>query len=221
MRRIFIGANNTNAGKTLVTRAIAASMSRKGARVAALKPIETGVSEAPSDAVALADACQNPSLVQLPGFVRRKLALAPYACALLGEPAIDFTRLISAIEVASSGVDFALVEGAGGVLTPIDEQHSMADLAVAIEADCVLVARDELGALSTTLSAVESLHLRRANVSAIVLTRHGDAFAMNKEILRRRLPNVPVLSFSITDETTDALAIEAERSGLIRTLLGQ
>lgn len=221
MSRFFVTANNTSAGKTLVGRGISANMVRKGARVAALKPIETGVVATAEDAVALANACKNPDLAQLPEFIRYRLPLAPYACSLLGEPAIDVGRLVAAIDRASDGTELVLVEGAGGVLSPINEGLSMADFAVAIDADCLLVARDELGAISTTLSAFESLQSRGARVRAVVLTKRDDEFAMNNEILRTRLANVPVLSFSIADESEAALAEEAERSGLIRTLLGR
>src|SRR5690349_14088900 len=114
---LFITATGTGAGKTFVSRGLACELTRSGRRVAALKPLETGIAPAsnplPSgvsqlaptpipDATQLARACGRPELAQAAGFYRAALPVAPYAAALAsGEPPPDLSALVTAIASAA------------------------------------------------------------------------------------------------------------------------
>ena len=80
MKGLFISGASTGVGKTFVTRSLAAALTAQNRRVAAIKPVETGMKdEASSDAAALARACGRPEVANDPGFYRGKLAVSPYA----------------------------------------------------------------------------------------------------------------------------------------------
>ena len=64
-RGLFITATGTDCGKTWLTRGLARALTQRGLRVAALKPIETGVVDRPLDATALAQAAGEPALAGL------------------------------------------------------------------------------------------------------------------------------------------------------------
>lgn len=222
MSSLFVSGTGTNVGKTLVGRGLARAATRASHRTAALKPIETGCDPHPLDAIALAKACGHPSLAFAPGFYRARAALAPYAATLGGEaPPPSLEHLVDSVHQAADTFHVKLVEGAGGLFTPIDEVHRIADLVGALGIPLLLVARDELGSLSQVIAA----HLAGASVgvraTAVVLTHAGERFPQNAEILRTHLGrSVPVFSFDISHADDDALANECEREGLTQKLLG-
>lgn len=210
---LFISATGTNVGKTWVTRGLARALLQKKLRVAAIKPIETGVSPSPADAHALGQACKRPELAHAPGLYRAIPPVTPYAAELEGHTPVDPEALVQTIQELCVGSDIALIEGAGGLLAPITQQKTNADLALALEAPLLLVARDALGTLSHTLTAVESARHRGLALVGIVLVQGpwsaGDAScSTNLRILRERV-HVPVVSFPASDDDDNELAQSA------------
>lgn len=226
MRGLFISSTGTNAGKTYVTRGLSAAMHARGRRVVALKPLETGVVDlALSDAYALARSCGRPELAEYPGFYRAKSPLAPYAAHLEGEPAAPQVRsLVDAVHYAARGSEFALVEGAGGLLVPLDRRQNMADLTAALGLPLVLVAPNTLGVLSYTLTAAECARARGIELRAVVLVdpAHPEAepsTRTNAKILDERL-GAPVFEFPwVGIDSDEALAQAANTSALVDLLL--
>ena len=171
MKGAFITATGTGVGKTWLATALASACVQRGKHVAAIKPIETGVDPDPVDALALAHACGDDSLARAAGLYRAKEPLAPYAIEMRGGPSIgSLHALAKRVRELASDADYAIVEGAGGVLVPLDREHTIADFAALLDLQTVLVARNALGVLSYTLTAVEALRKRKISVRAIVLT---------------------------------------------------
>lgn len=200
MKGAFVTATGTGVGKTWIATALARACVDRGKHVAAIKPIETGVDPEPLDALALARASGDESLATAVGLYRAKEPLAPYAIEKRGGPAVGSLRaLAKRIRELSAGSDYLIVEGAGGVLVPLDREHTIADLAAELDLQTVLVARDALGVLSYTLTAVEALRKRNVSVRAIVLNHverdHEDDLSRrsNAEVLTDYLPRIPVL----------------------------
>ena len=216
----FVTATGTSAGKTWMARGLARALVRSGRPVAALKPIETGCTPDPSDAVALARACAQPALAFAPGLYRAPQPLAPHAVWLeTGAPPPDLVPLARLTHTLAGDGEFVLVEGAGGLLTPVDAAHTLADFALALALPLVLVAPDALGVISHVLTAIESARARRLRVIAVVLCTHGTSAddpsrRTNRHILGERL-QVPVLAFERCPDADDALADAAERCGLL------
>ncbi|MFW6051735.1 MAG: dethiobiotin synthase [Myxococcota bacterium] len=221
MRGFFVTATGTGAGKTFVTRGLAAALRRRGHSVGALKPLETGCHPDPTDALALARACGQPGLARADGLYRVAPPLAPYAATLAGCPAPPApARLAERSRALLRSFDVALVEGAGGLLVPLDATHTMADLAAEIGLPLLLVAHDALGVLSFTLTACEAARSRSLPLAAVVLTRHerqvpdDPSREANARILAERLHPVPVLTFPCCPDDDDALARAAAEAGL-------
>ncbi|MDH5492980.1 MAG: dethiobiotin synthase [Myxococcales bacterium] len=217
MRGLFISGVGTGVGKTYVTRGLARALSARG-RVAAFKPLETGVAPAAEDALALSRACQEPGLAALPGLYRAAPPLAPWAATLAGEPPPpSLEALRSTLRAASAPFEWILVEAAGGLLAPIDAEHTMAELARALALPILLVASNGLGVLSYVLTAAESAERRGLPIEALVLVdaeRRDPSQASNARILEQRLQR-PALRFRRCPNDDDALAAEAARAGLI------
>ena len=221
MRGVFISGTGTGIGKTFVTRALAAGLCSKGERVAALKPVETGYTDpARSDAQALAQACARPELADYAGCFRARLPLSPYAATLEGEPACPTPALLQrGIEAAVAPDDVVLVEGAGGLLVPLDARYTTLDLAQTLGLPLLLVAPNRLGVLSDTLALFDCAERRGLRVLAVVLVAPApaaeDASARsNRRILLDRLP-VPVIPFPHLADDLALLGEVASTSGLV------
>lgn len=222
----FIAGSGTGVGKTFVARGIVRALALQGRRVAAVKPIETGCAPYPLDAMALADASGNRRLADHPAWYRAELPASPYAIELSTRCAApDVAEIVAAIRALEVAHDAVVVEGAGGVLVPLDRTRTMADLALQIGYPILLVADDRLGVLSHVLCAYEAARSRGHTVAAIVLThpQRPDAsdpsVETNARILSERLA-CPVCSFPhVPDGSNDELA-EAARTASIVGVLG-
>lgn len=200
MKGAFITATGTGTGKTWLATALALACVQRGKRVAAIKPIETGVDPDPLDALALARACGNESLAHAAGLYRAREPLAPYAIEKRGGPAVGSLRALSKrVRELGSDADYSIVEGVGGVLVPLDRERTIADLASMLDLQTVLVARNALGVLSYTLTAVEALRKRKISVRAIVLNHVERKYSndlsrtSNADVLADYLPRIPIV----------------------------
>jgi dethiobiotin synthetase len=171
---LFVTGTDTGVGKTRVACALIAAWRRAGRRVGALKPIETGcagpeASLRAADGELLARAAElDPALV-CP--VRFAAPASPDAAASLAGRAIDWSRIEAAIARLAETCDAIVVEGAGGLLVPIDAEHDMADLAAAIGGPVLVVARSSLGTVNHTLLTLEAAARRGLAVAGVVLNR--------------------------------------------------
>jgi dethiobiotin synthetase len=221
-RGVFVTSTGTSSGKTFVARALTRALVLAGKRVAALKPIETGCVPFPQDALALAAAAGNSSLAYAAAWYRAAPPLAPYAVTLAtGEPAPAFEAIVAHTKAFESAYDRVVVEGAGGLLVPLDRERSMADLARAIGYPLLLVASDELGVLSHVFTSCEAARSRELPLTAVILTRvaaeSDPSRASNCQILRERL-DLPVLQFPHVPDDDSALASAAVSCGLLAAL---
>jgi len=162
-KRIFITATNTDIGKTYVTANLLKHYASRGFKVAAIKPIETGVEENPLDGTALLTLMQslNPATSSLTTTdivpIQYALPAAPY-CANNAEP-VDLSAIDSAIEKIEPLCDILIIEGAGGLYVPIDKETMMIDLIPRFRAKALLVSHCRLGCINDTLLSVKAMQL--------------------------------------------------------------
>jgi dethiobiotin synthetase len=154
-QRIFITATNTDIGKTYATRLLLKALSEKGLRVGAFKPIETGVNDTPLDGSSL----RNTLLPLNSAFetigldtvvpVQYPLPAAPFIAS--GGAPIDWEPIEAALETIEKHCDIVLIEGAGGLLVPVDADTTMLDMARYFDAKLLLVTHARLGCINDTL----------------------------------------------------------------------
>jgi dethiobiotin synthetase len=172
--RLLITGTDIGVGKTWVACALARALRNGDKRVVAIKPVETGCSGQPSkseDGVRLARATGQSqpahAILRLP---------APVAPVLSSERAgaeIDFDALVLKIERFADETEYALIEGAGGLLAPITWEWNMADVARALGASALVVAADRLGTINHTLLTLSALELAGISCAGVVLTTPG------------------------------------------------
>jgi len=178
-RGVFVAGTDTDAGKTVVAAALVAAL---GAGY--WKPLQSGLDELPGgDSAEVARLTGHDPADFPPPAYRFKAALAPDQAAALEGVSIDPARI-----VLPEG--FLVVEGAGGLLVPLDRDTLMIDLARRLALPIVLAARTGLGTINHTLLSLEALARRGMPVAGVVFS--GPDHPENIEAIRR-LGGVPIL----------------------------
>jgi dethiobiotin synthetase len=171
MNALLITGTDTGVGKTWVGRALCRALSQAGRRVVAIKPVETGCAGATSadeDGALLAAATGQAE--PLAALLRYDAEVAPAVAAdAAGEP-IDLDALMLRIEALSAGADVLLIEGSGGLLTPIAWEWTIVDVARSLDAAALLVGSDRLGTINHAVMTLSALELAGLEVAGMVLT---------------------------------------------------
>ncbi len=172
MRGLFVTGTDTGVGKTEVAVAILRAQRARGVDVAAMKPAQSGVEPGvPGDAdrlAAAAGAGDPPELVCPYSFAA---PLAPAVAARLEGRPISFEHVLACAGALSRRHAALLVEGAGGILVPLTEAHSFADLARALGLPVLVVARAGLGTVNHVALTCEALRARDLAVRGVILNR--------------------------------------------------
>ena len=107
---------------------------------------------------------------------------------------LSIDDLVSACN-ADTEDSFVVVEGAGGLYSPIADASINSDLAKRLQVPIVIVIRDELGAISQALLTIEAAKKNKLSVSCVVLNAIQVNNLCNKEALMA-YTKIPVVSFS-------------------------
>lgn len=214
-RSLLITGTDTGVGKTTVASGIAAALRRRGCDVSVVKPVETGCKPGEDGSLDAADARQlrwaagrGDSLDRICPY-RFRDPLAPSVAAQREGVQISLSQLIRHIEAASAAADVALVEGAGGLLVPITNTATFADLARACELSVLVVVGNRLGAINharLTLDWARNAQLDIAGYVVNTLQNEGDLAAeTNIDVLRSLCgPSLGVMPFVGCIEQTDS-----------------
>ncbi|MDT7712343.1 MAG: dethiobiotin synthetase [Pseudonocardiales bacterium] len=169
MTVLVVAGTGTGVGKTVVTSAIAALAAGAGQRVAVLKIAQTGV-----DAGQPGDIDEVRRLVG-PEVTRWELArypdpLAPATAARrAGLPPVTPATATAAAGKLAEDHDLVLIEGAGGLLVPLDDRGTLADVAAGAAAPVLVVAAAGLGTLNHTALTAEVLRGRGLGCVGLVI----------------------------------------------------
>jgi dethiobiotin synthetase len=174
-RGFFVTGTDTGVGKTLVACALAAELRARGLDVGAMKPVETGVGRAgPLDALALAAAAGAGDPLDAVCPQRFALPAAPAVAAAHAGLRVDLGAIRRAFALLTSRHEWLLVEGAGGLLVPLQDDFTMGELARELGLPLLLVARAALGTINHTRLTLEAAAARGLRVAGVVIS-HGAA----------------------------------------------
>jgi len=205
---LFVVGTDTGVGKTRVAAAIARTWRLAGRRVGVLKPASSGAEVREGrffspDAAALIEAAggDTPHDRAAPLIFEEPLA-PPVAARRLGRPLTpgEVTRAVGdAMAWWADRAEAMVVEGVGGLLCPLAEGWTVADLAARLDYPLVIVAHRGLGTLNHTLLTVEAARARSLRIAGVVLngarpTADPIAEATNSDELARRLGEVAILA---------------------------
>jgi dethiobiotin synthetase len=170
MSAVIITGTDTDIGKTVFAAGLAGAL-----RAHYWKPVQAGFAPE-GDRETVARLSGLPTTHLLPEAYRLTTPASPHLAARIDGVEIDLDRL-ALPQVAGPLV----VEGAGGVLVPISETRTMADLFARWQAPVILCARTGLGTINHSLMSIEALRARGVAVLGIALI--GDAHEENERII--------------------------------------
>ncbi len=171
MKILFITGTDTGAGKTTVAAALVAALRNRGMCAGAMKPVETGCARGADGAlrgddvellsVASGERAAHCYLFEAPA--------APEIAARAENRAIETETIRAAILREAENKDLLIVEGAGGLLVPLQATYSFADLAADCGAHILLVIGSKLGAVNHASLNFEVLRVRKLPVVGYVV----------------------------------------------------
>ncbi|MBE7414400.1 MAG: dethiobiotin synthase [Deltaproteobacteria bacterium] len=225
-RSFFITGTDTGVGKTEVACMLARAFRASGLKPGVMKPVETGCPErdgrlVPMDALRLKEASGTGAELDIINPYRFAPPLAPLTASGLSGTTIEFKKIKSCFKELSNTHDIMLVEGAGGLLTPVAQDTYMADLALDLGLPAVIVSANRLGTINHTLMTLKCAVGMGIEVAGIILNNsepHGDDLsrAHNRAELERLSP-APVLFEAPFSSKNKAPFLPEE--GLVASLL--
>jgi dethiobiotin synthetase len=200
---IFITGTDTGVGKTLVTAALVTCLIRRGIDVGVMKPIETGVSRsamAQSDGARLRNAAGNcDPMAEVSPYVFR-LPVAPFSAARVEKTTVQIATIMRAFRALSQKHAFMMVEGVGGVRTPITQSLNALDLIHQMKLSAIVIGPSGLGGINYALLTLHALRRRKIPIVALVLNQRKPVRTKTARLqeqstvsLLRLLAGVPVV----------------------------
>lgn len=173
---LFVTGTDTEVGKTRITCWLAGALSKRGVRVGLSKPVASGRAERDGefyweDTEALVAASSVPTTPDLVTPVRLTEPLAPPVAARREGIPLTLAHYQSAIQACEGSSDVLLVEGVGGLLCPITEEETVADLAGWWGRPMIVVARLGLGTINHILLTLEAAQARGLKVLGVVINQ--------------------------------------------------
>ena len=216
IRGVFVTGTDTNVGKTIVSAALMHRY-RNVSPLSYWKPIQTGIEkDNDTEVIRQMGACAEAEILN-EGY-RLPQPLSPHLSARLSNVKIEVERLVRLIKDHPSTVRW-IVEGAGGLLVPLNEEALLPALMAQLGLPVLIVARSGLGTINHTLLTLEALNSRMLRVAGVVMV--GNPHPENREAIEH-FGGVSVISEMplIKNLTSEILARWASRDfdkqGLLR-----
>lgn len=200
MKSYFITATDTGVGKTTITAALATSIKKSGVDVGIMKPVATGVLQKTgfksSDVSILYHAAKvtdpeseiNPIFMPLP--------VSPYDAGKVLDIAFDKKIIFEQFTKLKNKHDMMLVEGIGGILTPLTRDYFVADLIKDLGLETIVVTRSTLGTLNHTMMTIKICHDYKIPVKGILVNTYdenGGPAEKNSPSTIHEITGVPIL----------------------------
>ncbi len=174
MKTLLVTGTNTDVGKTWITCLLLKQLHDEGVRVGAYKPVCSGAEVSESgpvwhDVEALQKALGGQHDVDQICPQRFSAAVAPNVAARMQDSSVNDRLLRTAVEAWRGQCDYLIVEGAGGLLCPLSDNTTVADLAADLEPQVLIVASNRLGVINHSLLTAEVATQRGLSIAGVVL----------------------------------------------------
>ncbi len=229
MKSYFITATDTGVGKTTVTSALAACIQKRGINVGVMKPVATGVVQKTgfksSDVSILHRASKvrdsedeiNPIFMPLP--------VSPYDASKVLDLKFDKKIIFEKFAKLKSKHDMMLVEGIGGILTPLSRDYFVADLIQELGLETIIITRPTLGTLNHTMMTINTCHNYKIPVAGIIINNYdenGGPAEKNAPTTIHEITGVPILGvlpFVRDYENLETMTAQIEKNLDLKSLI--
>ncbi|MDE1726736.1 MAG: dethiobiotin synthase [Thaumarchaeota archaeon] len=173
MKSYFITGTDTGVGKTAITAALAASLRKRNIDVGVMKPVASGVARKTgfrsSDVALLHEAAQVNDKEEMINPVFLPLSVSPFDAAKILNLKIDMKIVFERFHSLLKAHQMLLVEGIGGIMTPIARDFFVADMIKEMELETIIVTRATLGTLNHTIMTVKMCKEYGITVKGIII----------------------------------------------------
>jgi dethiobiotin synthetase len=173
-RILFVTGTNTSVGKTVLSSLLTRYLLEEGLQVRAVKPLCAGGRD---DAVALRAAQGKRLGLDEVNPWHFQSSVTPLLAARRRRKRITLSQVVRFLDRACKGTDVLVVEGAGGLLSPLGEGFSSRELIQAMKASPIIVCPNRLGAINLSRLVLEALPVaaRKRSQVALVSRPHADS----------------------------------------------
>jgi len=234
---LLITGTDTEVGKTFVGAGLISAFTQMGFRVAPFKPVETGCLQdagtlIPADARLLESASGTSAPLTVICPYRYSLPVAPWIAAEREHRPVELPVLDQCLDTLKKNHDLVLIETAGGLLVPITQDASFADLARRWKVPVLLVAGSRLGVLNQTLLTIRYLEGAGLRIAGCILNHpfgdHKHTALGEKQVpaletnlgALRRLVSCPVWDVPFSG-SVGAEELRASFAGIADTLISR
>ena len=194
MSVLFVSGIDTDIGKTYATGLLAKSLMQQGVNVITQKLVQTGISKQADGELGIADdILSHRQLMGMPlqpcdlDFTtcpyRYEKPASPHLSAALANQPLNINVITDATNVLQADYELVLLEGAGGLLVPINEQLLTLDYIAERGYPIVLVTSGRLGSINHTLLSLEAIKSRGLMIHSVIYNHiHDDAEQTDAEI---------------------------------------
>ena len=178
MKGFFVTGTDTGIGKTVVSAALMCALGEQR-KICYWKPIQTGIEE-DNDTLTVKNLAKLSADEIFDLGFRLEKPLSPHLSARLANVEITVDKVLKFIENAEKE-KFYIVEGAGGVLVPLNETELMIDLIKALNLPVIVVARSGLGTINHTCLTLEVLRNQAIEIFGVIM--NGEPNFENKKAI--------------------------------------
>ncbi len=201
MTAIFLTATGIDVGKTYIAAALIRHLRQMGHQVDAIKPIASGYDPAqaaasdPGILLAALGLPFSPEEVDRISPWRFRSPFSPDLAARREGRRIDVDQVVAFCQSAvEHRREILLIDGVGGIMEPLDEHRTILDVMMALRLPLILVTGSYAGAISHTLTALDSLFRRDMNVLATIVSEtSGSALPLDDVVATLSRFTEPVL----------------------------
>ena len=174
MKALFVAGTDTGVGKTIVTGLLARYLLDKGCNVITQKWVQTGCAGDFSSDIRLHLKIMGKKKTDISNYIHYvcpyifKPACSPHLASKIENKRTDVNKIKKSLKILSQQFDFVIVEGAGGILVPLDRKRLIIDIVKETNLPVLLVAQNKLGAINHTLLTIEALKIRGVYLLGIV-----------------------------------------------------
>ena len=210
---VFITGTDTNVGKTLISSLLLTALNQRGTSARYFKPVQTGLDD------------DSDTVFSLTGYdflkpvFKFKEPVSPHWAAQSSHSSISISQIK---EEWTKKDDFTIVEGAGGILVPLNNDECMIDLIQALDLPLLIVASTKLGTINHTLLTLEAARNKKLKVLGVITSgpdepRLRDTLEHYGKI--KVLTHIP--QFDVSPQSIESLAPEFFSQRVLDLIRGQ
>lgn len=170
--KFFVTGTDTGIGKTFVSAMLMSALD-----ATYWKPIQAGLNEeTDTEFVQRISGVDDSRIIQ--ERYRLETPMSPHGAADIDDVSIS----LDDFELPEFNTKHLIIEGAGGLIVPINWEETVLDLIEQFQLSVLLVARSSLGTLNHTLLSIEALRRRNIEVFGVIL--NGEEHAHNKKTIQ-------------------------------------